>query len=293
VKDTAPPSGLKLWLLAARPRTLPLAVVPVLVGSALGWVEAGRGDFLAVPFVLALVISALIQIGTNLLNDVDDFERGADRSTRVGPRRVTAQGWATPLRVKQAALACFLAVTAAGIYLTTLGGLPIILIGAAGVLAGWGYSRCPWPISYSATGEAFVFLFFGLAAVGGTAWLQNMVFSPPALVAGAALGCMAAAVLMVNNTRDMREDADAGRRTLAIRLGLDGARTAYALLMLAPYLLLWPLGQALPLLALPLSLHLVRRFRREEPGPAFNGLLARTAQAQALFGVLLAVDYLV
>lgn len=293
MKDSAPPSGLRLWLLAARPRTLPLAVVPVLVGSALGWAEGGRGEFLAVPFVLALAISALIQIGTNLLNDVDDFERGADRSTRVGPQRVTAQGWATPLQVKRVALVCFLVVTVAGIYLTALGGLPIILIGAAGVLAGWGYSRCPWPISYSATGEAFVFLFFGLAAVGGTAWLQHMAFSPMALVAGAALGCMAAAVLMVNNTRDMQEDADAGRRTLAIRMGLGGARKAYAVLMLVPYLLLLVLVKPLPLLALPLAFSLVRRFWTEEPGPAFNGLLARTAQTQALYGVLLAVDYII
>ncbi|MEO5336155.1 MAG: 1,4-dihydroxy-2-naphthoate polyprenyltransferase [Magnetospirillum sp. WYHS-4] len=289
MNDSSPPRGWRLWLLAARPRTLPLAVVPVLVGSALGWAEGGRGAFHAVPFVLALAVSALIQIGTNLLNDVDDFERGADRPARLGPQRVTAQGWATPRQVKRAALTCFLAVTASGIYLTAFGGLPIILIGAAGVLAGWSYSRSPWPISYSATGEAFVFLFFGLAAVGGSAWLQNPAFSPAALVAGAALGLMAAAVLMVNNTRDMEEDRQAGRRTLAIRMGLDGARMVYAILMLAPYLMLALLGQALPLLSLPLAVWLVMRFRRETPGPAFNGLLARTAQAQALFGLLLAL----
>lgn len=283
------PQGWRLWLLAARPRTLPLALAPVVAGSALGWAEAGRGTFQALPALIALACALLIQIGTNLLNDVDDFERGADRGGRLGPKRVTAQGWATPSQVKQVALLCFLGVTVGGLVLTQMAGWPILLIGALAVLAGWGYSRAPAPISYSATGEAFVFVFFGLAAVAGTAWIQNPVFSPAAFLAGAALGLQAAAVLMVNNTRDREEDGAAGRRTLAIRLGLAGARLAYAAMMLGPFLLLWPLGQAAPLLALPLALWLIRRFATEAPGPAFNQLLARTAQAQVLFAALLAI----
>ncbi len=288
--------GLKLglWWMAIRPRTLSLSAIPVLAGSALAWHEAASVAWL--PLLIALLCALLIQAGTNLFNDVGDALRGNDGPTRLGPARVTASGLATPGQVRRAALATFLAALIGGIYLVVVGGWPILAIGLASLAAGWAYSGGPRPLSYTAWGEVFVMLFFGLVAVAGSHYLQSGQFTGSALWLGLALGCHAAAVLLVNNVRDLEADRRAGRRTLALVLGTGPARSLYAVLMLAPFPLLAQqlgvTGLGAAWLALPVCLWLALRFRHQPPGAQMNHHLARTAQAQLLLGVLLCVALL-
>lgn len=288
------PAGARLWLLAARPRTLPLAATPVLVGTALAWAHGAPGS-LAVALA-ALVAAMLIQAGTNLHNDAADFERGGDGADRLGPTRATAAGWAKPGQVRVAALIAFGLAFLLGIYLAIAGGWPIVAVGLASLAAGWAYSGGPRPISYSPFGELFVLVFFGFVAVGGSYWLQAGTLSASALLAGLATGTPAAAVLMVNNLRDLAADTAAGRRTLATVIGPVASRRAHALLALAPYALLPVFAPApwayLALLALPKSGMVASRAQRAE-GAQFNRVLADTAGAQFLFGLLFAIGCLI
>ncbi|MBI4755723.1 MAG: 1,4-dihydroxy-2-naphthoate polyprenyltransferase [Betaproteobacteria bacterium] len=298
--DTAMrPGRLALWWLAIRPRTLTLSAVPVGVGTALALAE---GAALAwAPLLVALASAMLIQAGTNLHNDFADFQRGNDGPARLGPARITAAGWATPEQVRRAAILSFAAAFAGGVYLAVAGGWPIVVIGVLSLAAGWAYSGGPRPLSHSAFGEVFVLAFFGLAAVAGSHYLQSGRLSRLALLAGIALGAHAAAVLLVNNVRDLEADCAAGRRTLAAWLGDRPARRLYALLMLAPFALLLPLMLELHapsrlfvlLPALLPCLALARQFASLPRGRLMNRQLARTAQAQVLLGVLLGVALLV
>ncbi|KAA3655022.1 MAG: 1,4-dihydroxy-2-naphthoate polyprenyltransferase [Proteobacteria bacterium] len=285
---------LGLWWMAIRPRTLSLSAIPVVAGSALAWHEGAGIAWL--PLIVALLCALLIQAGTNLFNDVGDALRGNDGPTRLGPARVTASGLATPGQVRRAALATFLAALLGGIYLVVVGGWPILAIGLASLAAGWAYSGGPRPLSYTAWGEVFVMLFFGLVAVAGSHYLQSGTFTGSALWLGLALGCHAAAVLLVNNVRDLEADRRAGRRTLASVLGTGPARTLYAVLMLAPFPLLarqlGVSGVGAAWLALPACLWLALRFRHQPPGAQMNLHLARTAQAQLLLGALLSIALL-
>ncbi len=289
----APPQGWRVWWTAARPRTLTIAVTPVLLGTAIAWAEGAPHAWLAAA--VALVCALLVQAGTNLHNDAADFERGNDTAERVGPLRVTAAGWALPGAVRGAAFMAFAAAFALGIYLVGVGGWPILAVGLASLAAGWAYSGGPRPISHTPLGELFVWVFFGVTAVAGSHWLQAGRLSSAALLGGAALGSLAAAVLMVNNYRDLASDLKAGRLTLAAVLGAAGARRAYGAMMLAPFavppLLAWQgrPGALLALGALPLCLGAVRRIARGEAGAALNLLLAATARAGFVFGLLLAV----
>lgn len=281
-----------VWWTAVRPRTLTIALTPVAVGTALAWAEGAPHAW--APALAAFLCAVLIQAGTNLHNDAADFERGTDDGERRGPLRVTAAGWASAREVRRAAKAAFLAAFALGGYLALVGGWPIVALGLASLLAGWSYSGGPRPISHTPLGEVFVFAFFGLAAVGGSFWLQAAALSPAALLAGALVGLPAAAVLMVNNHRDREGDLRSGRRTLAAVLGPAWSRRAYAAMLLAPYALLGPLAAAHPgallaLLCLPLSLSLVRRLAPDADGEALNGLLVGTARCGFLLGLLLAV----
>lgn len=292
---TAPPTGWQVWWTAIRPRTLPLAAAPVLVGSALAWAEGHAPHWFAA--IAALLAALLIQAGTNLHNDAADHERGNDQPDRLGPLRVTAAGWASARIVRAAASGVFLAAFALGIYLVSIGGWPILLIGMASLLAALAYSGGPRPISYTPLGEAFVWIFFGVLAVTGSHWLQAGSSSVAALLAGSAIGLPAAAVLLINNLRDLAADRRAGRMTLAAVLGDHRARHAYALLMLLPYVSL-PLlashhpGAWLALAVLPVSLLLSRRLYTGLTGPALNRVLARTALTALLFAVLLAIGIL-
>lgn len=278
------------WFLACRPKTLTVSLAPVLVGTALAWQQSGH--LLWLPLLAATLGAAFIQIGTNLFNDVGDFLRGTDQPGRAGPRRATAEGWLTPATVKAGAWTSFALAFACGIYLVAHAGWPIVVIGLASLAAGWSYTGGPKPIAYGPLGEVFVLVFFGIVAVGASHYLQTLSLAPAALLAGTLLGLHAAAVITVNNYRDLDGDAASGKRTLAVRLGRPATRWLYAGEILAPYALLpllagtaWP-----PLASLPLALWLIRRFWRETPGPAFNGLLAATAGLQLLFALLLTLS---
>lgn len=291
----APPSPLGAWWLAIRPKTLTVSVAPLIVGHAVAWAQAGV--LFWQPALVALLAAMLIQIGTNLHNDVGDFERGTDTPDRLGPARVTAMGWLPAASVRRAAWAALALAFNFGIYLAYHGGWPIVAIGLASLLAAWAYTGGPWPIAYTPLGELFVVLFFGLAAVGGSYYLQTLSISPAALLAGAMLGLFAAAVITVNNYRDLQTDAQAGKRTLAVVVGRRATQWVYAVEMLLPLLLLpWLavlVGRgrwlALPLLVLPSALQLLQRFRHEAAGPVFNQLLAGTARLQFVYALLLAL----
>ncbi|MFM9917416.1 MAG: 1,4-dihydroxy-2-naphthoate polyprenyltransferase [Rhizobacter sp.] len=293
-----PISSLRAWALAARPHTLMIGVNPVLVGCAMAWAETGRIDIALM--LLSMLGALLLQTGTNLDNDVSDFERGTDRAGRIGLPRATALGLLTPRQVRSASRACFALATVFGLMLAWRGGWTILIAGVASALAAMAYSGGPRPISYTPFGDFVVFFFFGLVAVGGTYYLQTLSLTPGVLVAATMVGMPATAVLVVNNYRDLDPDAQVGKRTLAVCLGRTFTRWEYAVLMLAPFALLAALSHLtnlgatllIPVLALPMAAALVHRFWREAPGPAFNALLARTAKFQVLFSVLLCVGIL-
>lgn len=284
-----PPSGWRLWAMAARPRTLSISIAPVLVGSAAAWQQTGF--FRAGPMLAALAAAMLIQIGTNLHNDAADTLRGGDQPHRLGPPRVTAQGWVGADQVLLGTAIAFGLAVLAGLYLVMVGGWPILALGLCSVSAGWCYSGGPRPISYSPLGEGVVLLFFGLGAVAGSAWLQTQDYTSGTLVTGLVVGLPAAAVLTVNNTRDIAADRAAGRRTLSIVLGVERAKWLYAGLMLAPFALLAlaPMGALIGLGAFPLALAQIRTLLAEEPGLAYNSILAGTARTQLVMAALMSL----
>lgn len=284
------PTGL---LLAARPKTLTAAVVPVVVGTALAaalghpaiWWRAG----------CALLGAAAIQIGTNLFNDLLDFSRGADTAHRVGPTRVTQAGILTPAQVRAAAVASFAVALGCGIPLVVAAGWPILTLGLLSLFFGYAYTGGPYPLAYHGLGELFVLTFFGLGAVGGTYYLHAGALAWPVALAGVQVGLLACALLAVNNLRDVDEDARSGKRTLAARLGVGFGRSEIAVCAFGPLVVnpLWlgtgdRLAALLPLAALPLALAAVRVVWRNPPGPSYNRALARAAGLQLAFGALLA-----
>ena len=282
------------WFLACRPKTLSVSLSPVLVGTAIAWHDSGT--LLWLPLLTAALGAAFIQIGTNLFNDVGDFLRGTDTPARLGPKRATAEGWLTPGKVKAGAWLSFALAFLCGIYLVWHGGWPIVAIGLASLAAGWAYTGGPKPIAYGPLGEVFVFIFFGLVAVGGSYYLQTLTLTPIALVAGTLVGIHAAAVITVNNYRDLDGDAKSGKNTLAVHFGRPAMRRLYTLQMLTPYALLPLLAglgwhALLPLLSLPLALKLIQRFHHETPGPVFNSILAASAGLQLLFAILLSLAF--
>lgn len=289
------PGRLQAWFLACRPKTLSVSLSPVLVGTAVAWHDSGR--ILWLPLLAAAFGAAFIQIGTNLFNDVGDFLRGTDTPGRLGPKRATAEGWLTPGKVKAGAWLSFALAFLCGIYLVAHGGWPIVAIGLASLAAGWAYTGGPKPIAYGPLGEVFVFVFFGLVAVGGSYYLQTLTLTPVALIAAALVGIHAAAVITVNNYRDRDGDARNGKNTLAVLLGRPATRKLYMAEMLVPYLLLPLLAPglgwlaALPLFSLPLAIRLIQRFHREAPGPVFNNILAASAGLQLAFALLLALAF--
>jgi 1,4-dihydroxy-2-naphthoate octaprenyltransferase len=288
-------SHLRLWLLAARPRTLPAAIAPVLVGTAL----AGSEDTFRVgPFIAALVGSVFIQIGTNLSNDYSDARRGADTEDRLGPVRVTAGGLMPPRRVLVGTYVAFGVAVAAGLYLAAVSGWELLVVGAASILAGVLYTGGPRPYGYEGLGELFVFAFFGLVAVAGSYFVQVEDLRWEAVALGVPVGLLAAAILVVNNVRDIDTDRRAGKRTLAVKLGRDRARSLFLVMLavafvvpivLIPALSAWLL---LTLAALPMVPPLVRTVQTRTDGPALNGALAATGRLLAVFSVLLALGAL-
>jgi 1,4-dihydroxy-2-naphthoate octaprenyltransferase len=285
----------RIWLMAARLRTLPAAVAPVFVGTAL----AGHdGDFDVFAFLAALLGALFIQVGTNLSNDYSDARRGADSDDRLGPVRVTAGGLVPPKQVLIATYVTFGLAVLCGIYLVVKAGPVLLLIGAASILAGVLYTGGPRPYGYEGLGEVFVFLFFGVVAVTGSYYVQVEHLSWQAFVAAVPVGLLASAILVVNNVRDLETDRRAAKRTLAVRIGRERTRLLYAAMLALAYLSLVPLVAGLsawvllPLLSVPLALRLVAIVRTRSDGPSLNGALAGTGLLQLAFCVLLSVGML-
>lgn len=286
--------------MAARPRTLPAAIAPVLVGTAAA--IYAHGD-LRRPwaFVAAMIGSIFIQIGTNLANDYSDAKRGADTVERLGPVRVTAAGLVAPRSVLSATWLAFGIAVAAGIYLATVAGWIIIAVGAASIAAGVLYTGGPRPYGYAGLGELFVFLFFGLVAVNGSYYVQleRLDWIPFGL--SIAVGCLATAILVVNNVRDIETDRRASKRTLAVRLGREGARRLYLALVGLAYVALLvtlaanggPWWALLGFLSAPLAIRPVRAVMTRTDGPALNGALAGTGALLGVFSLLLSAGLLI
>jgi 1,4-dihydroxy-2-naphthoate octaprenyltransferase len=291
---------MRIWLMAARPRTLPAAIAPVLVGSAAAVEWAGE---LPRPwaFVAALIGSIFIQIGTNLANDYSDARRGADTADRLGPVRVTSAGLVAPQRVLVATWVAFGVAVACGVYLTVVAGIVILLIGALSIAAGVLYTGGPRPYGYAGLGEVFVFLFFGLVAVNGSYYVQIEELDALPLGLSIAVGFLATAILVVNNVRDVETDRRAGKNTLAVRMGRANAVALYRLLVLGAYVVL-PIalvaGDAslLPLIAflsLPLAVRPLRLMSNRTDGPSLNAALAGTGALLAAFSLLVSLGLLI
>jgi 1,4-dihydroxy-2-naphthoate polyprenyltransferase len=282
------------WFLATRPRTLPAAMAPVLAGTGLA---IGDGVFRPLPALAALVGAILIQIGTNLANDYSDWARGADTEDRLGPTRVTQAGLLAPRDVRMGAGIALGLAFLVGIYLVAVGGWPIVWIGLASLVCAVAYTGGPFPLAYNYLGDLFVFLFFGLVAVGGTYWVQAGALTPAVLLVGSGVGALATAILVVNNLRDRETDIRVGKRTLATLLGVRGSRFQYILLLF----LAWhvpPIGVALygwsswTFLAvggLVLgALFPLRRVVAFQDPRELNPALAATARITGVYGALLA-----
>ena len=284
----------KVWVQAARPKTLVAAAAPVLVGAGLA---AHDGVFTGMPVLAALLGALLIQIGTNLANDYYDFVRGADTRERIGPVRVTQAGLLAPAAVRRAMILVLAAAMIPGVYLVAVAGWPIVWIGLISIACAVLYTGGPAPLAYHGLGDVFVFVFFGLVAVGGTYYVQAREWPPDAWLAGAGVGALSTAVLVVNNLRDIGTDAAVGKRTLAVRIGRAGTQGEYALLLvlaaavptIGVLALDWPVTALVALVSAPLAAAPARAvFTHTNPRellPALGG----TARVLAVYGVALAL----
>jgi 1,4-dihydroxy-2-naphthoate octaprenyltransferase len=286
---------MRIWLMAARLRTLPAAAAPVLVGTALA---IRNGSFDVAAFLCALLGALFIQIGTNLSNDYSDARRGADAEDRIGPVRVTAGGLVPPRQVLIATYVTFGLAVLCGVYLIVVAGPVLLLIGALSILAGVAYTGGPKPYGYEGLGEVFVFLFFGLVAVTGSYYVQIQELPWVVFALSVPVGLLVAAILVVNNIRDVESDRRAGKRTLAVRLGRERTRVMFAAIVLGAYVVLvvvalglsaWVL---LPWLTLPLALKLIATVRTHTDGPTLNGALAQAGVLELAFSLLLAAGIL-
>ncbi len=288
-------SRARIWFGALRPRTLPAAVAPVLVGSALAWHD---GTFVPAAAALCLGFSLLVQVGTNFANDYYDFLRGADTAARVGPRRAVAAGLIRPPAMFRAMVGVFVAAFAVGLGLVAYGGPWLIAIGIASILCGVAYTGGPYPLAYHGLGDVFVFLFFGLVAVGGTYFVQAGRVATEAMLAGVPIGLLATNILVVNNYRDVETDAAAGKRTLVVRLGRGAARWQFGLSLVVAFavpggflLRGHPVWVLLPLLLAPLGWRHARRLRKSASPGELIALLGDTGKLLALYAGLLGLGF--
>jgi 1,4-dihydroxy-2-naphthoate octaprenyltransferase len=285
------------WIAGARPRTLPAAVVPVLVGTATAVRDTGEWNHGVSVWraVAAMIVSLAIQVGTNYANDYSDGVKGTDSAGRVGPVRLTASGLASPGAVKRAAFLAFGVAGAAGLALAAVAGWWLLAVGAASFLAGWFYTGGPRPYGYAGLGEVFVFVFFGIVATAGSAYVQLEELTGLAFAAAVPVGLFATALLVVNNLRDIPTDAVTGKRTLAVRLGAKRTRALYVALMVLPFVGL-PLiaglsrvGAALAFIALPGARRPVQTVLEGATGRALIPVLGNTGRTQLVYGVFFAI----
>ncbi|MBI4761186.1 MAG: 1,4-dihydroxy-2-naphthoate polyprenyltransferase [Chloroflexi bacterium] len=277
-------------MLASRPRTLPAAAAGVTMGAALAW----RDGFFRLDAALVCLLTALLlQIGSNLANDVFDFERGTDTAERLGPTRVTQAGILSPRQVKMGMAVVFGLAALLGLYLAWLGGWIIVVLGVAAILSAIAYTGGPFPLGYYGLGDLFVFIFFGLAAVAGTYYIQAGSVTPAVWWMSIPPGLLITAILVVNNLRDIENDRKAGKHTLAVRLGVRGTRVEYLLCLVGAYLIIpfaaWlgliPWLSLLTWLSLPLAWK-TWRMVATQGGRPLNAALAGTGQLAFLFSVL-------
>jgi 1,4-dihydroxy-2-naphthoate octaprenyltransferase len=291
---------MRIWVMAARPRTLPAAIAPVLVGTAAAVQWAGELPHWG-AFFAALVGSVFIQIGTNLANDYSDAKRGADTADRLGPVRVTSSGLITPQRVMRATWIAFAIAVACGIYLATVAGAVILLVGALSIAAGVLYTGGPRPYGYAGLGEVFVFLFFGLVAVNGSFYVQLEQLDALPLGLSISIGFLATAIIVVNNVRDLETDRRSAKNTLAVRIGRESAVNLYRLLVAGAFVVL-PVAlvagesSLLPLIGLAaaaMALRPARTLAERRDGPALNGVLAATGALLGVFSLLVTAGLLI
>ena len=286
-----------LWLAATRPRTLPAAVAPVVVGSALAWHD---GKFDASAAALCLAFALLVQIGTNFANDYYDFVNGADTAARVGPRRAVASGLIAPATMRRAMWVVFVVAFMSGLALIAWGGPWLLAVGVASILCGVAYTGGPYPLGYHGLGDVFVFVFFGLVAVDATYFVQAGRLTAEVWLAAVPIGLLAANILVVNNYRDVETDTVAGKRTLVVRFGRGFARAQFALslgvaLAVPPVFLMrghraWCL---LPLALAPMAWSHVRRLRESKSPSELIALLGDTGKLLALYAALLAAGMVI
>lgn len=280
------------WVAGTRPRTLPAAVVPVLIGSG---VAAGYGLFSWWRAILALLVALALQVGVNYANDYSDGVRGTDAAgRRAGPMRLVGSGVASPRSVKYAAFACFGLACCVGLALAAVTSWWLVAVGALAVLAAWFYTGGKRPYGYRGLGEVSVFLFFGVAAVTGTAFVQMERLSWLGLAASVPAGLLACALLMVNNLRDINSDATSGKRTLAVRIGDARSRLVYLAFLLVPFAAAALIGIYRPfaliaLIALPLAFPPAKAVRGGISGPGLIATLGQTGRLQLAFGVVFTV----
>lgn len=287
------PGSARAYLLASRPQTLPAAFVPVSVGAAVAFRE---GAVRWLPVLAALLAALLIQVGTNLANDLFDFKKGADDENRLGPKRAAQQGWLTEAQLVRAIVVVFATAVLLGLTIVWAAGPVILAIGIASILAGIGYTGGPFPLAYNGLGDVFVIVFFGFVAVTGTTFVANGTFSVVALLVGAAIGSLANCILVVNNLRDREGDARVGKKTLLVRFGRRFGEIEYLVLLAVAYSIpvalyvsgLLGVGAFLPLGTLVLARRLVKQVRTLE-GEPLNATLASTAKLLVLYGLAFAI----
>jgi 1,4-dihydroxy-2-naphthoate octaprenyltransferase len=284
------------WLLAIRPKTLPAGAVPVVVGTAMA---AADGVFSPIPAFIALICALGIQVATNFINEIYDFRKGADTAERLVPTRTVAAGLIAEKTMIRVSIGLLSAVFLLGLYLVVLAGWSILLVGLLSMLFAWAYTGGPRPIAYSGLGDLFVFIFFGLVAVGGTYYVQAFSLSLPVLIAAVAPGAFSVNILLCNNIRDIDTDRGVGKMTLPARIGARRARRLYLTLTVVAYLVpfaligfgysLWPL---LALFSIPLAVTMVRALYRSE-GRELNAVLAGTGKLMTIYGALFSAGILI
>jgi 1,4-dihydroxy-2-naphthoate octaprenyltransferase len=290
-------SKFHIWLLAARPKTLPAGIVPVLVGGVIAYSHDG---FSLLPFFAALFGSIMIQIGTNFANDLFDYKKQTDREDRIGPLRVTQAGLVTPKQTAIATVVAFGLAMMAGIYLVYIGGWPIVIIGTASILCGLLYTAGPYALGYLGLGEIFVLVFYGPVALAGTYYVQTLECPTEVIIAGLPFGMLSTAILIVNNLRDIETDKKSGKNTLAVRFGRNFARIEYAVMIagagaIPPLMTVMEFGNEFLYVTIAYLLFAppaVRAVFSSTDGEKLNATLAATGRLLIIFGICFSIGWL-
>tara|TARA_B100001029_G_C15062459_1_gene459757 strand:- start:1060 stop:1941 length:882 start_codon:yes stop_codon:yes gene_type:complete len=291
-------NSLQIWLLAFRLKTLPAAIAPIIIGLSYAYQSGIFNPFVA---FFTLLASILIQIGTNLANDVFDFEKGTDTEERLGPKRVTQAGLLTSKQVKKAMIISFLLALLIGLYLSLIGGWPIVIIGSFAIISGIAYTGGPYPLGYHGLGDLFVFIFFGIVAVPGTFYLQGgELFDSFAIILGIIMGLMADCILIVNNIRDADNDIKTGKNTLTVIFGKKISKLQYSIFVIIPYLFpFWIFQNMVPKLAIFIVLFSFPICIRSiidiwyKSGKSLNIVLENTARLQFIYSILLSFGFII